>query len=167
MENEVPQTPSESKKGISPMIIVGVIILIIVLAGVGYAITKKGMKSTQTPISPEAQPAKAVVNEETKEPIKEAVKETATKTFVVDGSNFKFAPNVLAVNVGDTVKITFKNTQGFHNFAIDEFNVKSKTIPANQTDELTFVASKKGTFEYYCSVATHRKMGMVGKLTVN
>ncbi len=149
------------------MVIIGVIVVILVIAIAGYMMTKNGNKSAQTPQSPETQPTTAVVNEEAKEPSGEAMKEEAVRTFEVDGSNFKFSPNVLTVNEGDTVKIVFKNTQGFHDFVIDEFNVKSKTIQANQTDELTFVASKKGTFEFYCSVGNHRTMGMVGKLTVN
>ncbi len=165
MENES-SSSSGSKKGMSPMIIVGVIVLIVIIAGVGYAMMKGASKSAQTPTSPEAQPTNAVVNEEAKESPAEAMKEASTKTFEVDGSNFKFEPNTLTVNDGDTVKITFKNTQGFHNFMIDEFNAKSKTIQANQTDELTFVANKKGTFQYYCGVGNHRAMGMVGTLTV-
>ncbi|MDO8269353.1 MAG: plastocyanin/azurin family copper-binding protein, partial [Candidatus Levybacteria bacterium] len=64
------------------------------------------------------------------------------------------------------VKITFKNTQGFHNFLIDEFDVKSKTIPVDQTDEISFIANKKGAFQFYCSVGNHKAMGMVGTLTV-
>jgi len=149
------------------MIVVGIIVIILIIAIAGYMMMKGGSKSAQTPTSPEAQPTTAVVNEESKESTGEAMKEAATKTFEVDASNFKFSPTVLTVNEGDTVKITFKNTQGFHNFMIDEFNAKSKTIQANQTDELTFVANKKGTFEYYCGVGNHRAMGMVGKLTVN
>lgn len=167
MENEA-STSSESKKGMSPMIVTGVIVVILILAVVGYMMTKNGSNSAQTPTSPEAQPTTSVTDTNTTTAPSEAMQnEEKVKTFEVDGANFKFTPNVLSVNEGDTVKIVFKNTQGFHDFVIDEFNVKSKTIQASQTDELTFVASKKGTFEYYCSVGNHRTMGMVGKLTVN
>lgn len=165
MENET-ATSSESKKGMSPMIVIGVIVVILVIAIAGYMMMKNGSKSAQTPTSPEAQPTTAVEESTNSAPSDAMTADEKTKTFEVDGANFKFSPNVLTVNEGDTVKIVFKNTQGFHDFVIDEFNVKSKTIQANQTDELTFVTSKKGTFEYYCSVGNHRTMGMVGTLTV-
>jgi plastocyanin len=89
------------------------------------------------------------------------------KEFTVEGSNFKFLPATLTVNKGDTVKVTFKNTGGFHDFVIDEFNgSKTKQIGADAEETIQFVADKAGTFEYYCSVGNHRGMGMVGKLIV-
>ena len=33
-------------------------------------------------------------------------------------------------------------------------------------DSVTVVSDKTGSFEYYCSVGTHRQMGMKGTLTV-
>ena len=88
------------------------------------------------------------------------------KEFVVTGGNFAFSPKMMTVNKGDTVKIIFKNTEGFHDFVLDEFNVKSKKDQGPFEDTITFVADKTGTFEYYCSVGTHRQMGMVGTLIV-
>lgn len=92
--------------------------------------------------------------------------EGGVKEFTVTGSSFKFEPNVLTVNKGDTVKITFKNTGGFHDLTIDGYNVHTKQIAAGATDTLEFTADKAGTFEYYCSVGNHRAMGMKGTLTV-
>ncbi len=88
------------------------------------------------------------------------------KEFTVIGDNFAFAPKAMTVNKGDTVKIIFKNTQGFHDFVLDEFGVKSKQGQGPFEETLTFVADKTGSFEYYCSVGTHRQMGMKGTLTV-
>jgi plastocyanin len=91
----------------------------------------------------------------------------AVKEFTVNGSNFKFEPSVMTVNKGDTVKITFKNNGGFHDFVIDEFpGAKTKQIGADASETIEFVADKTGTFEYYCSVGNHRGMGMKGTLTV-
>jgi plastocyanin len=93
--------------------------------------------------------------------------EGTVKVITVEGSNFKFLPATITVNKGDTVKITFKNTGGFHDFVIDEFEgAKTKQIGANSEETIQFVADKAGTFEYYCSVGNHRGMGMVGKLIV-
>jgi nitrosocyanin len=91
---------------------------------------------------------------------------STVKTFTVEGGNFYFAPKTLTVNKGDTVTITFKNSGGIHDFKIDEFNVATARISGGQSQTVTFVADKAGSFEYYCSVGTHRQMGMVGTLTV-
>jgi len=89
------------------------------------------------------------------------------KEFTVDGTPYKFSPATMTVNKGDTVKITFANKQGTHDLRIDEFNVATKVLQAGQSETITFVASKTGTFEYYCTVGNHRAMGMVGSLKVN
>lgn len=87
------------------------------------------------------------------------------REFTIEGSNFAFAPSTLSVKKGETIRITFKNTGGFHDLVIDEFNVRTKQIqPGEETVE--FVADKAGSFEYYCSVGQHRAMGMKGTLTV-
>lgn len=91
----------------------------------------------------------------------------SVKEFTVEGSSFAFAPKTMVVNKGDTVKITFTNKVGFHDFVIDEFNARTKQIKAGESEVITFVADRVGTFEYYCSVGTHRAQGMVGTLTVN
>jgi len=55
---------------------------------------------------------------------------------------------------------------GFHDFVIDEFNVRTPQLKNPGTASVTFTADKVGTFEYYCSVGQHRVNGMVGKLIV-
>ena len=90
----------------------------------------------------------------------------ATKEFTVTGSNYAFAPKTLSVNKGDTVKITFTNAGGMHDFVIDEFNVKTERLESGDSTTVTFVADKTGSFQYYCSVGKHRSMGMWGTLTV-
>lgn len=94
------------------------------------------------------------------------IQNATVKEFTVEGSNFMFSPSTISVNKGDTVKIIFKNTQGFHDFVVDEFGAATKQIKDPSTETITFVANKTGTFEYYCSVGQHRSMGMKGTLTV-
>ena len=89
------------------------------------------------------------------------------KEFAIDGNNFSLTPAAITVNKGDTVKITFTNRLGMHDWKLDEFNVGTKVLKAGESETVTFVADKSGTFEYYCSVGSHRQMGMVGKLIVN
>jgi len=88
------------------------------------------------------------------------------KLFKITAQNFSFDPKEIRVKKGDTVKITLNNVGGVHDWVIDEFNAKTPKIKDGETADIQFVADKSGTFEYYCSVGTHRQMGMVGKLIV-
>lgn len=92
--------------------------------------------------------------------------EASIKEFTVTGSNFKFDVPEIRVNEGDTVKITFKNASGHHDFVIDEFNVATAQTNGPSEETVTFVADKAGTFEYYCSVIGHKQLGMRGNLIV-
>ena len=53
-----------------------------------------------------------------------------------------------------------------HNFVIDAFNVKSNTIGSGETTTVSFTPDKTGTFEFYCSIGSHKQMGMKGNLIV-
>ena len=90
-----------------------------------------------------------------------------TKIFNVAASSFRFDPAEIRVKKGDTVRIVLKNSGGMHDWKLDEFKAATKVLQAGQSETIEFVASKAGTFEYYCSVGTHRQMGMVGKLIVS
>lgn len=90
----------------------------------------------------------------------------AVKNITVTGSNFKFAPSTITVKKGDKVHLTFVNSGGLHDFRIDELGVATKKVNGGEQDVVDFVASKAGTFEFYCSVGTHRQMGMKGTITV-
>lgn len=114
-------------------------------------------KVETTPEVPPVTPPKVEVKEEVK---------VTVKDFTITASNFKFAPASLTVKKGDKVRITFKNSGGFHDFVIDEFLVATKQIGDGAQDVVEFTADKVGTFEYYCSVGSHRAMGMKGTLTV-
>lgn len=87
-------------------------------------------------------------------------------TFVVVGARFKFSVTEMKVRVGDRVKVVFQNVDGIHDWKIDEFHAATKRLQAGQSETIEFVAAKAGTFEYYCSVANHRQLGMKGNLIV-
>ena len=86
--------------------------------------------------------------------------------FTISGSNFSFKPVAIVVKKGTRVRINFKNIEGTHNLVIDEFKVATKTIKGGEAESVEFTADKIGSFEYYCSVGTHRAMGMWGTLIV-
>ena len=86
--------------------------------------------------------------------------------FTVNGGNYYFKPNIIKVKQGDKVTIKFINDNGMHNFIVDEFNVGTQMIKGGAEETISFVADKKGSFEYYCSVGQHRQNGMKGTLIV-
>lgn len=96
------------------------------------------------------------------------VRSEADKMVTVDmsGGSFYFNPNEIKAKKGDTVVINFSNDGGMHNFTIDEFNAHTKTVKTGETDSISFVVDKTGSFEYYCSVGQHRSMGQKGLLVV-
>ncbi len=158
----------------SNRLIVIVAIVLVVIAGSAYFLTKNSSTTlpAATPTPPQAmmdmsETPSASDSVQTTPEGSGAMKESGNvKEITVTGSNFKFVPSTITVKKGDTVKVTFKNSGGFHDFVIDEFDVKTKTIADGQQEVVEFTADKVGTYEYYCSVGDHRQMGMVGKLIV-
>ncbi len=153
------------KKG--PLVLIVIIILV-----AGFFLFKK---SASVPVNLPSETTSS--NSSDLETINPVVDTTATDTttgtatsslkeFTIENQGFKFLPATLSVKKGDTVKITFKNTGGTHNIVIDEFNAATKTIGTGESDTMQFVVDKAGTFQYYCSIGSHRAMGMWGTLTV-
>ena len=89
-----------------------------------------------------------------------------SNTVTVEGGKFWYKPNKITVKKGEKVTLVFKNTDGTHDWVVDEFAAKTKTINTGESDTITFTPDKVGTFEFYCSVGTHRQMGMKGDLIV-
>lgn len=86
--------------------------------------------------------------------------------FDLVGVNFAFSKETLTVPQGAVVTINFRSEDGFHDFVIDEFDAATEQVNPGVETSVTFTASEAGEFEYYCSVGSHREMGMVGTLTV-
>ena len=91
---------------------------------------------------------------------------SGVSTFNVSGQNFSFSVKEMRVKKGEKVRINFINSSGFHDFVVDGYNVRTKQTNTGESDSIEFIADKTGTFEYYCSIGTHRQAGMVGKLIV-
>jgi heme/copper-type cytochrome/quinol oxidase subunit 2 len=105
-------------------------------------------------------------------PVESGGEAAPVKTFVLTGVNYRFlldgveAPD-LRVKVGERVMVEFTSTEGYHDFVVDEFNTATERVrPDDGKTMVEFVADKKGTFEYYCSVGAHRAQGMKGNLIV-
>ena len=92
--------------------------------------------------------------------------EAQTHTFDISATNFDFSITDITVKKGDTVVINLTSDDGDHDWTLDEFNAQTNELDTGESDSIRFVADQVGTFEYYCSVAGHRQLGMVGTLTV-
>lgn len=151
------------------------IILLLLIGGGAYFIMNRNSTGNSESLLEDSQDTTTTQQEDTtmqKEEVAEtndeqtAENEGAVKEFTVISKPFLFNQKELRVKKGDTVKITLDNQEGTHDFTLDEFNVKTKTLNAGQEETVEFVADKAGTFEFYCSIGNHRAMGMVGNLIV-
>ena len=93
------------------------------------------------------------------------------KIFTMSGVNFAFLMDgeenpTITVKKGDTVRIEFTSDDGFHDWVVDEFNAATEQVRPGSPTSVTFVADEAGSFEYYCSVGSHRENGMKGMLVV-
>ncbi len=61
-------------------------------------------------------------------------------------------PADIRVKAGDLVKLKIFNEDNYdHGFAIEAFGINKRLFPRRQTD-IEFIASRTGSFQYYCSV---------------
>ncbi|MCX6793102.1 MAG: cupredoxin domain-containing protein [Candidatus Falkowbacteria bacterium] len=92
----------------------------------------------------------------------------AELTFNITGGSFYYTPNEIKVKQGDKVKFVFTNSGGMHNLILEAYNVKTKDLKTGESETIEFTASKKGTFEFYCSIGNgyHRQKGQIGVLLV-
>lgn len=145
------------------------IIVLVIIAGFLFFVLKN--KKSEAPMPPAIETAEESAqatntNTETGSEMEGIVANGEVKEFTVSGDNFSFKPSTITVKKGDKVKITFINSEGFHDWVVDEFGAATKQTQAPTTEIIEFTADKAGSFEYYCSVGSHRAMGMVGTLVV-
>ena len=162
------QGQENGKKFLSPVVIGGVVVVLVILIG-GFVLLKGNSSSSFKMAEESTTP----INEESMEASDEKMAEgdammedSDVKVIDVEGGSFYFKPNEITVKKGQKVKIVLNAVSLQHDFVIDEFNVKSDTVPSGQSTEVTFTPDKTGEFEFYCSIGNHRAQGMVGKLIV-
>lgn len=89
-----------------------------------------------------------------------------TREVTMTAKQFEFSPATITVNQGDTVKLNVKSTDVTHGFAIPDFDV-NMTLSPGKISTTQFVASKKGTFRFFCSIVCGSgHSGMDGTLVV-
>ena len=187
-ETVINQPQMDTPKNKSSMMTIGVILVLFVLALVGVGVlrgrqapsgaTTNNTDNTEIAISQlqEASPSpemsaspSATTEIASATPSSAATTAAATsdvKIVNVEAGSFYFKPNEIRVKKGEKVKIVMTSKDMMHDFTIDELGVKLPITKAGTTNSVEFVATKAGTFEFYCSVGQHRANGQVGKLIV-
>ena len=98
----------------------------------------------------------------------------AQNSYTINSGNFYYTPQLLTINLGDTVH--WINDGGFHNVNFDvntlsgsSFNnpVSFASTPTNDVAMYTYVFTVAGNYDYDCSVGSHAANGMVGTIIVN
>lgn len=99
-----------------------------------------------------------------------AVSATETKEFDIKAKNWEFSPDTITVNKGDKVILNIESLDDGsgvgHGITIPIFGV-SKSFRGGESVTVEFIADKKGTFPFFCSVYCGSGHGdMKGKLIV-
>jgi len=101
------------------------------------------------------------------EELSQKIEETGNKEFDVIAEQWKFSPNEIEVNEGDNVILNIESIDIAHGIAIPAFEVNEYLSPG-QTVKIEFVADRKGSFTFSCSVSCGvGHTGMIGKIIVN
>ncbi len=93
----------------------------------------------------------------------------AAVDYSLDLKNYSFTPNKMTASPGQTLRVKLTNVGGLHDFVIDELNVRSNRLSTgdSQIVEIKIPQDAAGkSYEFYCSVANHRALGMKGTLEV-
>ncbi len=148
------------------------LVLLVVVAGVGWIVTRQSVPATweKPPVQVMESISPTVVAMTQKDSTATSEETGATDAEVVtidmEAGSFYYKPNVITVKEGTKVKIVFTSVSMMHNLYIDELEVKSPTVKSGNTETFEFIANKKGTYEYYCAIGSHRANGQVGTLIV-
>ena len=89
------------------------------------------------------------------------------REFDIIAKNWEFVPNTIEVNLGDKVELHIESVDVSHGFKLPDFDIDERLEPHNDV-HVDFIANKKGTFQFFCSVPCGSGHGgMNGQLIVN
>lgn len=74
-----------------------------------------------------------------------------TITLHIEAESFAYSPGVVRVNEGDTVVMALTSQDVVHGLYLDGYDLAVVSDPG-QTELLTFIADKPGSFHFRCSV---------------
>lgn len=97
----------------------------------------------------------------------QASEPSVDRVIEVESVGLTFNPEVIEVEVGETIEFVYTNTGGNHDFVIPELGVGTDRIGGGQQDSFVYTFEEAGTFDFECSVGNHAAQGMVGELIVS
>ncbi len=95
---------------------------------------------------------------------------TQDVSVTIDEESFSFTPSVINVKAGQTIHLTLTSTSGGHNFVVDDLGVTSTTLSAGTPTTVDFAIPSNAagkTYEFHCSIANHKELGMTGQIKVS
>jgi heme/copper-type cytochrome/quinol oxidase subunit 2 len=92
--------------------------------------------------------------------------EPTDRILMVDASTFAFSPAEIKINQGDRVTIELTSMDVVHGLFLDGYDLQLTADPG-QTNKISFIADKSGSFRFRCSVTCgDLHPFMIGKLHV-
>lgn len=89
------------------------------------------------------------------------------KELVITSFNYGFTQQPVEIKKGDKVKLIVKSTSGVHGVEIPELGVFSGPASPGTDNVVEFVATKSGTFNYFCNIPCGSgHTGMKGQIVV-
>ena len=110
------------------------------------------------------------------------------RTITLQAKNVKFVPDKLTISMGSVIELKLENLDATeHDFQVDGLDADVMSggsmnaehggghggammvavhTMANEMGSVVFMANKKGTYNFYCTITGHKEAGMVGTLTV-
>lgn len=95
--------------------------------------------------------------------------EANNSIIALTASNFEYSQDTIEAAPGDTVVIDLTVESGSHDFVIDELDVQTSLLGPGETERIEFIIPEDAagkTYDFYCSVGSHRAQGMEGQLVI-
>lgn len=97
---------------------------------------------------------------------------TGAKVVEMEAYQYGWTPDTITVKQGQTLKLVITSTSEVnpaftrHGLALEGYDI-NRILPVGETTTVEFIADKKGSFQFRCSVPCGSgHMGMVGTLEV-
>lgn len=160
MDNETNMT-QPGKSGMNPLVMVAIVAVIGIVGYIMFANRPTAPTIDTIAPQPETMLQDSLQPTETENTLMENI-----VTVDMEAGSFFYSPKEIRAKAGQMVRINFIARDMMHDFNIDELNVDGPVVKSGESTVVEFIASKAGTYEYYCSVAQHRANGQVGTLIV-
>ena len=176
IENTIEEQAQEPKKGSPAIYGVIAIAALILVGGLMFSMRNTTVSQPQNKTVAKdmtvsendsiADSDNLALNSGSEEEILTTDEESGVDIINVEGGSFYFEPNVITVKKGETVTIVLNSVDMMHDFIIDELDIRTEIVKGGNSGTVTFTPTEPGEYTFYCSVANHKAMGMVGKMIV-